>query len=61
LPAYVTIEQAARDCGFDPDNPPKSHQNNRNAVMPLTDKGDNAPDPESRIFKVVKANYGANR
>jgi glucosamine--fructose-6-phosphate aminotransferase (isomerizing) len=22
LPAYVTIEQAARDCGFDPDNPP---------------------------------------
>jgi glucosamine--fructose-6-phosphate aminotransferase (isomerizing) len=22
LPAYATIEQAARDCGFDPDNPP---------------------------------------
>src|ERR1700682_6294643 len=22
LPAYLTIEQAARDCGFDPDNPP---------------------------------------
>jgi len=22
LPAYVAIEQAARDCGFDPDNPP---------------------------------------
>ena len=22
LPAYATIERAARDCGFDPDNPP---------------------------------------
>jgi glucosamine--fructose-6-phosphate aminotransferase (isomerizing) len=22
LPAYATIEQAARDRGFDPDNPP---------------------------------------
>jgi glucosamine--fructose-6-phosphate aminotransferase (isomerizing) len=22
LPAYATIEQAARECGFDPDNPP---------------------------------------